>query len=132
MKYGKLKLAATIVFMIVIFFSSMIALDGSARGFEFFGNISAVVKSLLHIPLFLVFTVVLLRVFRHYEYQKAVQIASALILANYVGVLNEWLQSTVPYRYFSWLDIGYNLIGSLVGVYVHHLYTNRAVRLYRK
>jgi glycopeptide antibiotics resistance protein len=132
MKSGKLKTLFTIAFMLAIFLSSLIALDGTARGFEFFENISPAVKSLLHIPLFFVFTLVLLRVFNHYESQRAVQIASALILANYVGLLNEWLQSTIPYRHFSWLDVLYNLAGSLIAVYVHSVFANRSFKPFHK
>ncbi len=116
MNNGKLKLMVTIGFMLAIFFSSLIATDGSARGFEFLGNISPATKNLLHVPLFFLFTLALLKVFTHYEYQKKVQIASAIILANYIGILNEWLQFTTGYRYFSFLDMGLNLIGSVIAV----------------
>jgi VanZ family protein len=114
-----LKLVVTIGFMLAIFLSSLIATDGSAPGFEFFRDIPPAIQNLLHIPLFFIFTLALIKVFAAYEYVRRVQIASAIILANYVGILNEWLQLATGERHFSFLDMGYNLIGAIIAVIVY-------------
>jgi VanZ family protein len=114
-----LKLVVTIGIMLAIFLSSLIATDGSARGLEFFRDIPPAVQNLLHVPLFFIFTLLLVKVFAAYEYVRRVQFASAIILANYVGILNEWLQFSTGERHFSFVDMGYNLVGSIIAVIVY-------------
>ena len=117
---GKLKVFFLIIFMLSIFLSSLVATDRITKEFAFLREIHPIFQDLIHIPIFMVFTVLLLIVLRRYEKLRVNQIVSAFILSNYVGIANEWLQMGIAGRCASFKDIGLNVIGSLFGIALYY------------
>ena len=117
---GKLKIFFLIIFMLSIFFSSLVATDLITKEFAFLREIHPIFQDLIHIPIFMAFTVLLLIVLRRYEKLRANQIVSAFILSNYVGVANEWIQMGIAGRCASFKDIGLNIVGSVFGIAIYY------------
>jgi glycopeptide antibiotics resistance protein len=115
-------------FMLAIFFSSFLHTDGSTKGFEFIGLINPTLQSVFHIPMFAGFTILLLVLLGRSEKSRRIQILSAFILANYVGILNECLQSLIPGRSASFVDITLNVTGSIVGMIVYFRFEGLRLR----
>lgn len=106
--------------MLSIFLSSLVATDRITKEFAFLREIHPIFQDLIHIPIFMVFTVLLLIVLRRYEKLRLNQIVSAFILSNYVGIANEWIQMGISGRHASFKDIGLNIVGSLFGIALYY------------
>jgi len=102
--------------MLAIFLSSLLHTDGSTPGFGFIGLIPNELQSGIHIPMFFGLTLSLLMFLHRFEKRKRRQILFVFVLANCVGIMNEGLQTLIPWRYASLGDVGLNLVGTLLGL----------------
>ncbi len=105
--------------MLLILASSLIPMDRDVQGLQFIIDLKPSVQNLLHIPMFAILTILLLKIFNTYDLGKWKSIAMVFALAGIYGLINEAVQFYIPGRYVGILDIGMNLFGAMVGIFVY-------------
>jgi VanZ family protein len=86
------------------------------KGLQFLIDLTATIQNLLHIPAYIVLAVFLLQILQNYQIDGRKRNWLIFLYAGLIGVLSEIIQIVVPGRYPGLLDIGLNLIGTLVGI----------------
>jgi len=117
---SKPKTFALIVCLLMIFSTSLISADLDTMGFEFLLEMKAHLFNLIHIPLFMVLAIIWLQIVRPYSLSAWKKISSALLFSIFISIVYELIQMAIPGRSASSIDIGYNLLGVLVGIFAYY------------
>lgn len=117
---SKLKIALLIVYVGFLFAASLIPMDRPIEGFEFIILMKPTVQNLLHIPVYTLLAILWLQVFQPYEISVSKKLVLATVLSSLIGIVTELIQTTVPGRYPSSLDITFNMLGSILGVVIYN------------
>ena len=115
-KPNKVKIVLTVSYMLLILATSIIPMDKETTGLKPFSELNATLQNLLHIPVFAILSILFLQISKGYRLKGCKRIAGVLICCGFYGIFNEIIQISVPGRYSSILDMGLNLIGSIVGI----------------
>ncbi len=115
---SKPKIFTLIVCILVIFSTSLISVDLDIIGFEFLFEMRTHLFNLIHIPLFMVLAIIWLQIVRAYSLSAWKKISSALLFSIFISTVYELIQMAIPGRSASSMDIGYNLLGVLAGIFV--------------
>jgi glycopeptide antibiotics resistance protein len=118
---GKLKIAITICYMILLLASSAIPMDRPIKGLQFIIDLKPTIQNLLHIPMFAILAVLFLQILKNYQVEGWKRNLWILLCAVCFGVINEVIQIAVPGRYAGITDIVLNLIGAIVGILIYSL-----------
>jgi len=117
---SKPKILLLILCMLSIFSTSLISVDLNGSIFRSFSAVKALLFNLAHIPLFMILTVLWLQIIQVYGLKKWKSALSAVLVAGFVGVLYEVTQMAIPGRNPSVQDIGFNQLGTLVGIILYY------------
>jgi VanZ family protein len=112
-----------LMMMIILGGSVMPSLTASSNSF-----ITAVLKNSLHIPIYLVLTLMLFLFYRRshfFSHNKRRALALAAATSFVIGVCIEIIQTFVPYRTADLFDIALNLWGILIFIVSVHYYWHR-------
>ncbi|MGZ8223569.1 MAG: VanZ family protein [Methylobacter sp.] len=111
-----------LLYMAGIFYLSSIP-DQSVTNHAFnpLGWISPTIQNFLHIPFYGVLAWLWLWALRHWFAKFSYSLILTLILTLGYGFLDEWHQTFVPGRFGSLTDVGFNFIGTLIGLLVYRL-----------
>jgi VanZ family protein len=91
-------------------------MDREIDSLQFILALKPVLQNLLHIPLFMLLSILLLQVLQDYKPLSRSRIILALILSCFIGIFNEYIQIFVPGRYPSIIDMGFNTLGAMLGI----------------
>jgi VanZ family protein len=81
--------------------------------------ISPNVQNFLHLPVYGGLASLWFWALRHWIAEADYKYVLALILTLGYGLLDEWHQTFVPGRYGSLTDVGFNIIGALIGLLIY-------------
>jgi glycopeptide antibiotics resistance protein len=116
---NKPKIALLIVYVGFLVATSLVPMDRPIEGLEFVFAIKPTFQNLLHIPVFMVLAILWLQVFQPYEMSVSKKLVLAMVLSSFIGIVTELIQTTVPGRYPSSLDVTFNILGSIFGVVLY-------------
>jgi VanZ family protein len=89
-------------------------------GLQFLRRFQGMLFNLAHIPLFMILVILWLQIIQVYDLPVWKQVLSALVFVSFVGVLYEFIQIMTPGRYPSLSDLGFNYIGSFIGIALYY------------
>ena len=115
-KPSKRKISLLLVYILFLLGTSLVPMDREIDGLQFLLALKPVVQNLLHIPLFMLLSILLLQVLQNYKPLSWSRIILALILSCFIGIFNEYIQLFVPGRYPSIIDMGFNTLGAMLGI----------------
>jgi glycopeptide antibiotics resistance protein len=118
---GKLKIAITICYMLLLVASSAIPMDRPIKGLQFIMDLKPTIQNLLHIPMFAVLSILYLQILINYQFEGWKRNSYVLLLSLCFGIINEAIQIVIPGRYGGITDIVLNLIGAFVGILIYSL-----------
>jgi VanZ family protein len=99
---------------------------------EIVSSIRPELQNLLHIPMFSVLAILWLQALQLHAISVRKKLTLAFLLSSLIGVLNEFIQIAVPGRYPSSLDVIFNTLGSLVGVFLYYWLLHRSDSFVRR
>jgi len=102
------KIAITVSYIILILLSS---------AFPDYDIIPSRIQNLMHIPAYLILTILLLQLLKNFRIGGWKRIVFALIISMIVGLIGEMIQSFIPSRFPSGSDIFRNFIGTVFGIF---------------
>ena len=115
-KPSKLKFTLLILYIVFLFGTSLVPMDRQIEGLQFLLALKPALQNLLHIPLFMVLSILWIQVLQNYKPLLRSRIILALILSCFIGIFNEYIQIFVPGRYPSIIDMGFNMLGAMLGI----------------
>ena len=126
------KIIFLITYSLLILFGSFIPMDGASPTFRFFMAVKPAIQNLLHIPVFALLSIFLLQVLDGFgiENRKKKIISISALFA--FGILSELIQIPVPGRYPGVMDMGLNIIGALLGIWIFFHLANQEKSLLRR
>jgi VanZ family protein len=77
------------------------------------------VQNFLHLPVFGGLASLWFWALRHWIAETGYKYLLALIFTLGYGLLDEWRQTFVPGRYGSLTDVGFNVIGAIIGLWIY-------------
>lgn len=111
---GKWEEAAAVAYMLLVTGLSLIPMDAPTDDLPFLLAMRPELQNVLHIPMFMILAVLLLRVAAKRGWVGPGVLAFALAF----GIFNEFLQGFVPGRYAGLTDVILNLAGILAGAWL--------------
>jgi glycopeptide antibiotics resistance protein len=123
-KPSKLKIFVLTLYILFLFATSLIPMDREIEGLEFIFAIEPTLQNLLHIPVYMVLSILWLQVLQPHEMSGRRKVVLVFLLSSLIGIVTELVQTTVPGRYPSLLDTTFNFLGSILGIVLYY-------RLYR-
>ena len=116
---SKPKILLLILCMLAIFSTSLISIDLDVSILRSFFQIKALLFNMMHIPLFMILTVLWLQITQVYGLERWKNILSAVLVTSFVGILYELTQMTIPGRNPSLHDVLFNSLGSMLGIILY-------------
>ena len=101
------KIAITVSYIIMILLSS---------AFPDYDIVPSRIQNLMHIPAYLVLTILLLQLYKNYRINGWKRIVLALLTSMVVGLVGEMIQSFIPSRFPSIVDLIRNFTGTVAGI----------------
>ena len=115
-KPSKRKISLLLVYILFLLGTSLVPMDRKIEGLQFLLALKPALQNLLHIPLFMLLSILWLQVLQNYKPLLRSRIILALILSCFIGVFNEYIQIFIPGRYPSIIDMGFNTLGAMLGI----------------
>ena len=116
--YNK-KIILLLVYMLLVVFLSAIPMDREIRGLQFIIEMKPLIQSLMHVPFYAVLSILWLQVLKMHQITGRKCLIMGFISAVGFGILIEFIQIAVPGRYPSFIDMGLNTVGALVGLLLY-------------
>jgi VanZ family protein len=105
--------------MFLLLASSAIPMDQEIQGLQFVIDLKPTIQNLLHIPAYIVLSILILQILQNYNIADWKRNALVLLGAGLIGILSEMIQIVVPGRYGGLADIGLNFIGTIAGILIY-------------
>ena len=105
-------------YMLLILSTSLIPMDREIEGFGIIMEITPFVQNLLHAPVFALLSVLWLQIMNVYQIRNRRKFILVFIIGVGFGLLNELIQGMVPGRYPSIFDMGINVVGVVMGMWL--------------
>ena len=118
---SNIKIALVFTYMLLLLASSLIPMDRDVKGLRFIIELKPTIQNLLHIPMYIVLAILLLQILQNFQIEGWKANILAFLGAGCFGMINEIIQIVVPGRYCGLTDIGLNLIGVIVGIFIYNL-----------
>ena len=115
-KPSKRKISLLLVYILFLLVTSLVPMDREIVGLLFLLALKPALQNLLHIPLFMLLSILLLQVLQNNKPLLRSRILLSLILSCFIGIFNEYIQIFVPGRYPSIIDMGFNTLGAILGI----------------
>jgi glycopeptide antibiotics resistance protein len=115
-KPSKRKISLLLVYILFLLGTSLVPMDRKIEGLQFLLALKPALQNLLHIPLFMLLSILWLQVLQNYKPLLRSRIILALILSCFIGIFTEYIQIFVPGRYPSVIDMGFNTLGAMLGI----------------
>ena len=115
MKVNHILLTAYVTGM---FLSSIIPMDNPHESGNFLTEINPSLQNFLHLPMFVGFAFLLDRSIREVISRWAIRGLTVLAISSFMSLFLEAIQTGVPGRYASWLDMALNLAGTFLGILI--------------
>ena len=123
-KLSKLRIVATVFYMLSILITSIIPMDREITGLQPFIDLSPSIQNLLHIPMFVILSILFFQILKDSRLEEWKKGTLIFVCCGSFGLLNEIIQIFVPGRYFGIADIVLNFIGTIVGILIY-IYAER-------
>ena len=126
------KIAILAFYTVLILMTSLIPMDREIEGLNFIIQLKPAIQNLLHIPMFAVLAILSLQVLDGFNVSglwKFLIVASSAVA---FGMFNELIQLWVPGRHAGLLDMGLNIFGVFLGVFVYLLAARSHPNLLRR
>jgi len=120
-RQGKSKIIVTVCYMLVILATSIMPMEQNLGQFQIIIDLKPHIQNLLHIPIFAFLAVLFLQVAKDCRLVGKKSIIIVLLFCIGFGVLNEVIQIVIPGRYASILDVIFNFIGAVIGIFLFKL-----------
>jgi len=91
------------------------------KGLQFIIDLKPTVQNLLHIPMYIVLAILFLQILQNYQIEGWKGNILVFLGSGFFGIINEIIQIVVPGRYGGLTDIGLNLIGAIVGIFIYNI-----------
>ena len=117
---SKRKIGLLTFYIIFLFATSLIPMDREIGGLEFLFALKPAIQNVLHIPLFMLLSILWLQVLQGFDLIPWQRLAIALTVSGLIGIMNEFIQILVPGRYPSIMDATFNLLGTIIGIVVFY------------
>ena len=96
-------------------------MDRDVTGLQFIIDLKPTIQNLLHIPMYIVLTILFLQIMQNYQIEGWKGNVLVFLGAGCFGIINEVIQIVIPGRYAGLTDIALNLIGVLAGILIYNL-----------
>ena len=114
------KIFVVLIYMLLFLASSAIPMDHEIRGLQFVIDLKPTIQNLLHIPMYIVPSILFLQIFQNYQIEGWNRNILVFLGSSCFGIINEIIQIFVPSRYAGLIDIGLNLIGVIIGILIYN------------
>ena len=105
--------------MFLLLASSAIPMDQEIQGLQFVIDLKPTIQNLLHIPAYIVLSILVLQIFQNFQIEGWRRNALVFLGSGFIGILSEIIQIAVPGRYGGLADIGLNFIGTIAGILIY-------------
>ena len=96
-------------------------MDRDVKGLQFIIELKPTIQNLLHIPMYIVLAILFLQILQNYRIEGWKANILVFLGAGCFGIISEIIQIVVPGRYCGLTDIGLNLIGAIVGIFIYNI-----------
>ena len=129
---SKRKIALLALYSLLVMAGSLIPMDRDIRGLQFIIDLKPAFQNFLHVPVFAILAILCLQVLRAYEMGRRKTLVIVLLCSLTLGVVNELVQLAVPGRYPSLMDIVFNTVGIICGMWLYFFLDKRQPGLMRR
>ena len=95
---SNLKISFVLIYMSLLLVSSLIPMDREVMGLKFIIDLKPTIQNLLHIPMYIVLTILFLQILQNYQIEGWKANVLVFLGAGCFGIINEIIQIIVPGR----------------------------------
>ena len=106
-------------YMLFVLMVSLMPMESRDYQFGFLIDLEPNIQNFLHVPVYAILAIALLRVTENCVFMKWKKNLIVLFICIGFGVINEILQVFIPGRYGGLLDAGFNALGSFLGIVIY-------------
>ncbi|MDY7037610.1 MAG: VanZ family protein [Thermodesulfobacteriota bacterium] len=118
-KLDKQKIALIVGYMLLILMTSVIPMDREIKGLNFIIGIKPLIQNSLHIPVYAILAVLWLQLLSNHGLAGIKRFWIVFLFSAGFGIMNEFIQLTIPGRYPSLIDMLFNTIGFAAGIWLY-------------